>query len=128
MAKDPRARDHLAQNTLPATSLPSGEAVPALGQGTWGMGEDPKKRAEEAAVLRLGLDLGMTLIDTAEMYGEGGAEEVVGDAISGRRAEVFVVSKFYPHNATYNGLLAACERSLKRLRTDRMDLYLLHWR
>lgn len=109
-------------------ALPSGVRVPVLGQGTWYMGDDSRKRAEEAAALRHGLDLGMTLIDTAEMYGEGGAEEVVGDAIAGRRDEVFVVSKVYPHNASAKGTPAACERSLRRLRTDRIDLYLLHWR
>jgi len=92
------------------------------------MGEDPRKSKAEAAALWFGLDLGMTLIDTAEMYGEGGAEEIIADAISGRRDEVFVVSKFYPHHATHQGMIAACERSLKRLNTDRMDLYLLHWR
>jgi diketogulonate reductase-like aldo/keto reductase len=108
--------------------LPSGESVPALGLGTWGMGEEKARAADEAAALRAGLDLGMTLIDTAEMYGEGGAERVVGAAISGRRDEVFIVSKFYPQNATRRGVPAACERSLKRLGTDRIDLYLLHWR
>ncbi len=108
--------------------LPSGDKVPVLGLGTWGMGEARRRRDEEAAALRLGLDLGMTLIDTAEMYGEGGAEEVVGQAIAGRRDEVFLVSKVYPHNATRQGTVAACERSLKRLGTDRLDLYLLHWR
>ncbi len=92
------------------------------------MGEDPRKRKQELTALRLGLDLGMNLIDTAEMYGDGGAEKLVADAISGRRDKVFLVSKFYPQNATRNGMIAACERSLKRLRTDRMDLYLLHWR
>jgi diketogulonate reductase-like aldo/keto reductase len=91
------------------------------------MGEDPAKRKDEVAALRLGLDLGMTLIDTAEMYGEGGAEEVVGEAIAGRRDEVFLVSKVYPHNATRKGAVAACERSLKRLKTDYLNLYLLHW-
>jgi diketogulonate reductase-like aldo/keto reductase len=109
-------------------TLPGGETVPALGQGTWYMGERADRRQAEAAALRYGLDLGMTLIDTAEMYGEGGAEEVVGDAIAGRRDEVFVVSKVYPHNASRKGAVAAAERSLKRLRTDRIDLYLLHWR
>ena len=109
-------------------ALPSGDRVPALGQGTWGMGERSVRRADEIAALRLGLDLGMTLIDTAEMYGEGGAEEVVGEAIAGRRDDVFVVSKLYPHHATEQGTVTACERSLKRLRTDRIDLYLLHWR
>ena len=109
-------------------ALPSGEAVPVLGQGTWGMGERNNRRGEEIAALRLGLDLGMTLIDTAEMYGEGGAEEVVGEAIAGRRTEVFLVSKVLPHHATRRGTVAACHASLKRLRTDQVDLYLLHWR
>jgi diketogulonate reductase-like aldo/keto reductase len=109
-------------------ALPSGETVVVLGQGTWAMGEDRKRRAEEIAALRLGLDLGMTLIDTAEMYADGGAEEVVGEAIDGRRAEVFLVSKVLPHHATRRGTVTACHASLKRLRTDRIDLYLLHWR
>lgn len=108
--------------------LPSGEQVPALGQGTWYLGENRGTRAEEIATLRLGLDLGLTLIDTAEMYGEGLAEELVGEAIEGRRDEVFLVSKVYPHNASRQGAVAACERSLRRLKTDRLDLYLLHWR
>jgi diketogulonate reductase-like aldo/keto reductase len=108
--------------------LPSGEAVPVLGQGTWHMGENARRRASEIAALRLGLELGMTLIDTAEMYAEGGAEEIVGEAIEGRRDEVFLVSKVYPHNASRKGAIAACERSLKRLKTDVLDLYLLHWR
>jgi diketogulonate reductase-like aldo/keto reductase len=108
--------------------LPGGDEVPVLGLGTWGMGEAPTRGPDMVAALRLGLDLGMTLIDTAEMYGEGGAEEVVGKAIAGRRDGVFVVSKVYPHNATRQGAVAACERSLKRLGTDRLDLYLLHWR
>ena len=106
----------------------SGAKVPVLGQGTWGMGEGAERRKEEVAALRLGLDLGLTLIDTAEMYGEGGAEKVVGEAIKGRRDEVYLVSKIYPHHANRLGTVAACERSLKRLRTDRLDLYLLHWR
>ncbi|MBK3775774.1 aldo/keto reductase [Azospirillum brasilense] len=114
--------------TIPTTRLPSGTAVPVLGQGTWYMGEDSRDRAREVAALRLGLDLGMTLIDTAEMYADGGAEEVVGEAIAGRRDEVFLVSKVLPMNASRRGTIAACERSLKRLRTDRIDLYLLHWR
>jgi diketogulonate reductase-like aldo/keto reductase len=109
-------------------SLPSGEQVPALGQGTWYMGEDRAARKDEVAALQLGLDLGLTLIDTAEMYAEGGAEEVVGEALLGRRDEAFLVSKVYPHNASRQGVAAACERSLKRLKTDRIDLYLLHWR
>ena len=108
--------------------LPDATQVPALGQGTWKMAEGGRTRAEEAAALRLGLDLGLTLIDTAEMYAEGGAEEVVGEAIAGRRNEVFLVSKVYPHNASRKGVPAACARSLKRLKTDRIDLYLLHWR
>jgi diketogulonate reductase-like aldo/keto reductase len=108
--------------------LPSGRTIPILGQGTWNMGEDRSARAAEVAALRLGMELGMTLIDTAEMYGEGGAEEVVGDAIAGRRDDVFLVSKVYPHNASRAGVRAACERSLRRLGTDRLDLYLLHWR
>jgi diketogulonate reductase-like aldo/keto reductase len=108
--------------------LPDGTEVPALGQGTWHMGERRADRGAEAASLRLGLDLGLTLIDTAEMYGEGGAEEVVAEAIAGRRDEAFIVSKVYPHNAGGRRLEAACERSLKRLRVDTIDLYLLHWR
>jgi diketogulonate reductase-like aldo/keto reductase len=109
-------------------TLPSGRTIPILGQGTWNMGEDPSARAAEVAALRLGLQLGVNLIDTAEMYGEGGAEEVVGEAIAGRRDDVYLVSKVYPHNASRAGVRAACERSLRRLRTDRIDLYLLHWR
>ena len=108
--------------------LPSGERVAALGQGTWRMGEDRARRAEEIATLRLGLDLGLTLIDSAEMYGEGAAESLLGEALAGRRDEAFVISKVYPHNATRAGTQAACERSLRRLGTDRIDLYLLHWR
>lgn len=108
--------------------LPSGEQVPALGQGTWYMGENRSARKDEIAALQLGLDLGLTLIDTAEMYAEGGAEQVVGEALAGRREQAFLVSKVYPHNASRQGAIAACERSLKRLKTDRIDLYLLHWR
>lgn len=102
--------------------------VPVIGQGTWHMGENPAERSREIAALRLGIELGMTLIDTAEMYGEGGAEEVVGEAIQGRRERVFLVSKVYPHNASRRGVPQACERSLRRLGTDCIDLYLLHWR
>jgi diketogulonate reductase-like aldo/keto reductase len=109
-------------------TLPSGEAVPVLGQGTWHMGEVPSRHKEELAALRLGLDLGMSLIDTAEMYAQGGAEKLVGEAVAGRRDEVFLVTKVLPNHATYNGTIAACEGSLQRLRTDRIDLYLLHWR
>ena len=113
---------------MKTVTLPSGERVPAYGQGTWNIGDDPATRAEEIATLRLGLDLGATLIDTAEMYGDGRSEELIGEAIRGRRDEAFLVSKVYPHNATAKGAPAACERSLKRLKTDRIDLYLLHWR
>jgi diketogulonate reductase-like aldo/keto reductase len=109
-------------------SLPSGRLIPVLGQGTWRMGENRAKRLAEIRALRLGLDLGMTLIDTAEMYGQGGAEEIVAEAIRGKREEVFLVSKVYPHNASLHGTVEACERSLRRLQTDRLDLYLLHWR
>jgi diketogulonate reductase-like aldo/keto reductase len=108
--------------------LPDGTEVVALGQGTWRMGEGRHPRAAEADALRLGLDLGMTLIDTAEMYADGGAEEVVGDAIAGRRAQAFIVSKVSPQNAGRRGVAAACARSLKRMRIERIDLYLLHWR
>jgi len=108
-------------------NLPSGEAVPVLGQGTWRMGEKPAKKADEIRALQKGIDLGMTLIDTAEMYGEGGAEEVISEAIKGRRDELFIVSKVYPHNASREGVMQACERSLERLKIDRIDLYLLHW-
>jgi len=106
----------------------AGQNVPAIGQGTWYMGEDPSQRSREVAALQQGIELGLTLIDTAEMYAEGGAEQVVGQAIAGRRDQVFVVSKVYPHNASRNGIPAACERRLKRLGTDHIDLYLLHWR
>jgi diketogulonate reductase-like aldo/keto reductase len=108
--------------------LPDGTAVPALGQGTWHMGERGRAAKDEVAALKLGIELGVTLIDTAEMYGNGGAEEVVAEAAEGQRDKLFIVSKVYPHNASRDGTLAACERSLKRLRTDRIDLYLLHWR
>lgn len=116
------------RSTIPTLKLPSGAQVPAIGQGTWRMGEQASEREREIDALRLGVDLGMTLIDTAEMYGEGGAEEVAGAAIAGRRDDVFIVSKVYPHNASLRGTVAACERSLKRLSVDRIDLYLLHWR
>ena len=105
-----------------------GEVVPALGQGTWRMAETRSRRAQEVEALRLGVELGMTLIDTAEMYGEGAAEELVGEAVADCRERVFLVSKVYPHNASPSGVVEACRRSLRRLRTDRLDLYLLHWR
>ena len=109
-------------------TLRDGERVPALGQGTWHMGEHRRRATDEAAAVRLGIELGMTLIDTAEMYGSGGAEEMIARAAEGIRDRLFIVSKVYPHNASRAGVLAACERSLKRLATDRIDLYLLHWR
>ena len=108
--------------------LPTGERVPALGQGTWNMGEKKKNRAEEIAALRLGLDLGLSLIDTAEMYGDGKSEELIAEAIDGRREQVFLVSKVLPQHATRQGTIKACEGSLRRLKTDWLDLYLLHWR
>ena len=108
--------------------LPTGATVPAFGLGTWRMGDEPGAREEELATLRLGLDSGACLIDTAEMYGSGRAEELVAEAISGRREEVFVVSKVLPENASRQGTKAACQRSLRRLGTNRIDLYLLHWR
>jgi diketogulonate reductase-like aldo/keto reductase len=116
------------QLPIPNTSLPSGKTVPVIGQGTWHMGERKASAAEEAKCLRHGLDLGMMLIDTAEMYADGGAERIVGEAIKGRRNDAFIVSKVLPTNASLNGTIKACEASLKRLGTDHIDLYLLHWR
>jgi diketogulonate reductase-like aldo/keto reductase len=113
---------------LKQVRLPDGELVPALGQGTWHMGENRRAKAEEAAAVRLGIELGMTLIDTAEMYGSGVAEEIVAEAAKGLRDSLFIVSKVLPYNASSNGVVTACEKSLKRLQTDRIDLYLLHWR
>jgi diketogulonate reductase-like aldo/keto reductase len=114
---------------MPLRTIPFGDReIPTLGQGTWFMGEDRDERAREVRSLQLGLELGMTLIDTAEMYGEGGAEEVVGEALRGRRDSCFLVSKVYPQNAGRRSAVEACERSLKRLWTDHLDLYLLHWR
>jgi diketogulonate reductase-like aldo/keto reductase len=118
----------VATAAIRTVRLPSGERIPALGQGTWGLAEDRGDRDEELRTLRLGLDLGLTLIDTAEMYADGAAEELVADAIEGRRDEVFLVTKVLPANASRHGTIEACERSLKRLRTDRIDMYLLHWR
>jgi diketogulonate reductase-like aldo/keto reductase len=112
---------------MKTVELPDGERVPALGQGTWRMGENKSAHKDEVAALRLGIDLGMTLIDTAEIYGDGGSEKVVADAIEGQRDRVFVVTKVSPHNASHTELPKACERSLKRLHIDAIDLYLLHW-
>jgi diketogulonate reductase-like aldo/keto reductase len=114
--------------TLPARRDAPAQTIPKLGQGTWEMGERRARRDDEIAALRTGIELGMTVIDTAEMYGEGATERWLGDALDGLRDEVFLVSKVYPHNASKRGVQEACERSLKRLRTDRLDLYLLHWR
>jgi len=113
---------------MPTVTFPNGVKVPALGQGTWMMGEKPSEAQHEIDSLKAGIDLGMTLIDTAEMYAEGGAERIVGQAIRGRRDSVFLVSKVYPWNASRGGTIEACERSLKRMGVDRIDLYLLHWR
>lgn len=113
---------------MKTVKLPDGELIPAFGMGTWRMGEKRALREREIAALRYGLELGVRVIDTAEMYGEGTAETLVAEAMAGRRDEIFIVSKVYPHNASRRGAIAACERSLARLRTDRIDLYLLHWR
>src|SRR6201989_97974 len=111
-----------------ADPLPSGETVPALGMGTWHLGQGRHPEAVEIEALQTGLDLGMTLVDTAEMYGDGASERLVGRAIAGRRDDVFLVSKVLPHHATRDGTIAACKSSLRRLGTDRLDMYLLHWR
>jgi diketogulonate reductase-like aldo/keto reductase len=112
---------------MKSVEFPSAKRVPALGQGTWQMAEDGAERREAIEALRLGVDLGMTVVDTAEMYGEGAVEEIVGEAIQGRRDQVFLVTKCYPQNASRKRMAEACARSLRRLRTDRVDLYLLHW-
>lgn len=106
----------------------AGRSIPRIGQGTWRMGEDPARARQEIAALQEGIELGLTLVDTAEMYGEGGAEEIVGQAIEGRRDQVMLVSKVYPHNASNRGVAQACERSLQRMKVEHIDLYLLHWR
>ena len=116
------------QPAMKTVTLPGGTVVPALGQGTWKMGDHRERRDAEIAALREGVDLGMTLIDTAEMYGDGAAESLIWEALSDRRDELFIVSKAYPHNAARGRLERACEASLRRLGTDRIDLYLLHWR
>lgn len=109
-------------------TLPDGTTLPRIGQGTWYMGDNPQMKEKEINALRLGIDLGMKVIDTAEMYADGGSERLVGEAMKGRREEVFLVSKVYPHNSGLNRIEKACENSLKRLETDHLDLYLLHWR
>jgi diketogulonate reductase-like aldo/keto reductase len=113
--------------SIPALKMQYGPPIPVLGQGTWRMGERAAEAKREIAALKLGFELGLTLFDTAEMYGEGGAEEVVGQVIKGRRAETYIVSKVSPHNASFKGTVAACERSLSRLGIEQLDLYLLHW-
>jgi diketogulonate reductase-like aldo/keto reductase len=113
---------------LRTVTLPYGEIIPALGQGTWHMAEDPRRRSDEIAALRLGIDLGMSLIDTAEMYADGDAEVLVGEAIKRCRDQVFLVSKVLPHHASVRGTVEACDGSLLRLGVDVIDLYLLHWR
>src|SRR3954469_14713047 len=118
----------MTQTSIRTTQRPSDEKIPILGQGTWHMGEDGDRRASEIAALRVGLDLGMQVIDTAELYGSGASEHLVAEAIDGRRDDAFLVSKVLPHNATRRGTISACEKSLKRLNTDHLDLYLLHWR
>jgi len=113
---------------MPHITLPGGDKMPAYGQGTWHMGESRGRHTDEVAALKLGIDLGITLIDTAEMYGSGTAEEIVAEATKGRRDKLFIVSKVLPYNASQRGTIEACEHSLKRLKTDHIDLYLLHWR
>jgi len=118
----------MAGTAMKTVTLPCGEQVPAFGLGTWNVGDHRGTRADEIAALRLGMERGASLIDTAEMYGNGRSEELVAEAIAGQRERLFLVSKVLPDNASRRGTAAACERSLKRLKTDRLDLYLLHWR
>lgn len=113
---------------VPTVPLPSGEPIPVMGMGTWRMAEKPSRRRTEIDALRQGIDVGLTLIDTAEMYADGNAETLVGEAVAGRRDDVFLVSKVLPTHATREGTIGACRDSLRRLGTDRLDLYLLHWR
>jgi diketogulonate reductase-like aldo/keto reductase len=127
-AAEPSGEVRMSGSPDHTVALPSGERVPALGMGTWHLAEDPARRGEELAALERGLELGLSLIDTAEMYADGAAEELVGEAIAGRRDEVFLVGKVLPWNASRAKTIAACERSLRRLGTDYLDLYLLHWR
>lgn len=128
MSNDKKMADIQSALENRVITLPDGLTVPILGQGTWYMGENSLDKNEEVKALQLGIELGMTLIDTAEMYGNGGAERVVGEAIQGRRDDVFLVSKVYPHNAGRKKIAEACENSLKRVQTDYLNLYLLHWR
>ena len=109
-------------------ALPDGETIPVLGIGTWNMGEKRRRRPDEIAALQLAADLGMTVVDTAEMYGDGAAEELVAEALGARRSEIFIVSKVLPQHASRHGTVSSCEASLRRLKTDRLDMYLLHWR
>jgi diketogulonate reductase-like aldo/keto reductase len=118
----------MTAQTIRAVSLPNGTALPALGMGTWYLGERPDQDDIQLSALRTGIEIGLTLIDTAEMYGDGAAEELVGRAIAGRRDSVYLVSKVLPSNATRRGTVEACRRSLQRLGTDHLDMYLLHWR
>jgi diketogulonate reductase-like aldo/keto reductase len=118
----------MATRSIPTLRLPSGTEMPVYGLGTWRMGEGTGARADEVKALRRGIERGVTLIDTAEMYGDGEAESIVAEAVGNGRDDVFIVSKVLPSNASRRGTVAACERSLKRLKTDRIDLYLLHWR
>ncbi len=113
---------------IQTVELPDGTRIPALGQGTWRMGEDPERRVAERAALRAGIELGLAVIDTAEMYGEGETERFLGEALQGLRDRVFLVSKAYPQNASRARLRKACETSLRRLKVEHLDLYLLHWR
>jgi diketogulonate reductase-like aldo/keto reductase len=122
------AHEETAQTQIRTVTLPGGEEVPALGIGTWNMGEKRQKRADEIGALQMAVDLGMTVVDTAEMYGGGATETLVGEALSGRRGEIFLVSKVMPQHASRRSTITSCEASLRRLKTDRLDMYLLHWR
>ena len=117
----------MTEPTIRTVSLPNGTTMPALGMGTWYLGEQPARHDTELAALRTGIEIGLTLIDTAEMYGEGAAEELVGQAVAGRRDDIYLVSKVLPHHATRQGTVQACQASLRRLGTDHLDMYLLHW-
>jgi diketogulonate reductase-like aldo/keto reductase len=120
--------EHATGTGLRRVTLPGGEEIPVLGVGTWGIAERPGQRLDEIAALQMAVDLGMTVIDTAEMYAGGAAEELVAEALGDRRREIFLVGKVLPQHATRRGTVSACEASLRRLNTDHLDLYLLHWR